>query len=316
MQKFGGTSVVNSARKFVYEKIEEKAKKYKVVVVISAMGRSGDTYATDTLLNLAKSENEDVNNRELDLIYSCGEIISSCIISANLQKRYKVATLTGIQGGILTDSNFTDAKIISIDENKILSLFEDNDIVVIAGSQGADEFGNITSLGRGGSDITAIALGAKLKAVEIEIYSDVAGIMTADPFKVKDAKLIQEISYEDCINIVENSEKKVMHPRSIYMARDSGIELIIKSTFCNEKGTKVFNCKKEEFYVSCICDSIVDDVGVITVVGNRLEGYTEKIKELDIPFKEVKGDDKVIKIMVDKDCLSKTLMLVHNMAVN
>lgn len=242
VQKFGGTSVASEeSREHVYNKIINAAEQgYSVVVVVSAMGRSGDPYATDTLLNLIKKDYPFASKRELDVIFSCGENISGSIIAANLQKRgYKSCYLSGAQAGIITDNNHLDARIIRVENEKIRELLSEKNIVVVGGSQGISESGDVTTLGRGGSDTTGCALGVALDAEEIDIFTDVEGIMTADPRKVKNAVLLNEISYEDCCNMA-NKGAKVIHPRAVEVAMTKdNIKLYVKSTFSSHPGTLI-----------------------------------------------------------------------------
>ncbi len=242
VQKFGGTSVATeSSREHVYKKIEEAVDSgYSLVVVVSAMGRNGDPYATDTLLNLIKKEYPFASKRELDVIFSCGENISGAIIASNLQKRgYKSVYLSGAQAGIITDENYADARITRVENDRIVNLLKEGNIVVAGGGQGISEKGDITTLGRGGSDTTACALGAALGAYEVDIYTDVEGIMTADPRKVKDAVLLDEISYEDCCTLA-NMGAKVIHPRAVETAmKKPKTKLYVKSTFSSHPGTLI-----------------------------------------------------------------------------
>lgn len=244
VQKFGGTSVASEeSRKHVYKKIEDAIDRgYALVVVVSAMGRSGDPYATDTLLNLIKKDYSSASKRELDIIFSCGENISGTIIASNLQKRgYRSVYLSGEQAGIITDENYSDAKIIRVENEKIMSLLNEGNIVVVGGGQGVSEKGDITTLGRGGSDTTGCALGVALDAYEIDIYTDVEGIMTADPRKVKNAMLLDKISYDDCCNMAYKGAK-VIHPRAVEIAlKKPEIKLYVKSTFSDKIGTLICN---------------------------------------------------------------------------
>lgn len=322
IQKFGGTSVATEdSRLEVYKKIEKKLRENKkVLAVVSAMGREGDAYATDTLLSLLKKENNNVNLRELDMIYSCGEIISGCIITANLQKKgHNAICLTGYQSGILTDTNFTDATIKNIDIENIVNLLNKNDIIIIAGSQGINEFEEVTSLGRGGSDITASALGNALNLKEVEIYSDTDGIMSGDPRKIEKTKLIKEISYIDCINIVENSEKQVMHPRSIYKAMESNLKLKIKPTFNKSKGTCIGDYKREGFYILCVTDIEYKERNevIISLIGNELKNVVDNVERIlynkNIKVLEIKEMGSIIKASVGKSSHLEALNELHKL---
>ncbi len=184
VQKFGGTSVATpeGREKAIQRVLEAKAKGFAPVVVVSAMGRNGAPYATDTLINLVREIDRDVQARELDLLTACGEIISSVVMAQSIKaKGCPAIALTGGQAGIRTDANFGNAQILEINPNPITRLAKAGQIVVVAGFQGVTEDGGITTLGRGGSDTTATALGVALKAEEVEIYTDVDGVMTVDP---------------------------------------------------------------------------------------------------------------------------------------
>ena len=242
VQKFGGTSVATpESRELVYRKIEKaKAQGYSVVAVISAMGRKGAPYATDTLLDLVRLDCPGTAGRELDLIFGCGEIISGVVVTANLQRRGHAATyLTGGQAGIITTGDDGDGRIIEIRTGRIRGLLEQGHIVVVAGGQGATVDGEVTTLGRGGSDTTGTALGVALDAEAIEIYTDVTGVMTADPRVVPEAALLRQITYGDCCQMAYQGAK-VMHPRAVEIAsRKPNIPLWVRSTFSDDPGTLI-----------------------------------------------------------------------------
>lgn len=243
VQKFGGTSVSsNQRRELVIDKII-KAKKegYSPVVVVSAMGRRGDPYATDTLLDLVKSISENMSKRELDMLMACGETISSSILCSTLKsKGYRCTTLTGGQAGIITNDEYGSASIIRVERDTIYSLLEENIIPIVAGFQGVTEKGDITTLGRGGSDTTAAVLGEALKAHEIQIFTDVDGIMTADPKIVPDAKVIDNIGYNEVFQFADEGAK-VIHPRAVEFAMRGNIPLVIKNTMSDAQGTLIAN---------------------------------------------------------------------------
>ncbi len=240
VQKYGGTSVATPrSRQLVCSRIQAaKACGYSVLAVISAMGRKGAPYATDTLLSLL--DGTVANARERDMLFSCGEIIAGVTITAQLQTRGCSAVfLTGRQAGIVTDSSFGEAEILDLDPKCVSDHLNAGRIVVVAGSQGATSAGEITSLGRGGSDITACALGVALEAERIEIYTDVAGIMTADPHLVPEAKLLPEISYRDCLRMASEGAK-VMHPKAVAIAaKRPHTSLWVGSTYGDSLGTVV-----------------------------------------------------------------------------
>lgn len=242
VQKFGGTSVVDAqSRECVAKKIQEALKGgYSPVVVVSAMGRKGQPYATDTLISVLKEVNPSVHLRELDLLMACGEIISSTVMAATLQsKGLNALALTGREAGMITDGQFSSAKIKHINTERLKDLLQANIIPVICGFQGSDEeSGDITTLGRGGSDTSAAAFGAALHAEKVEIYTDVDGVMTADPRIVNDASVMNEISY-DAICEMAHQGAKVIHPRAVEIAMHSNTPLVVKSTFSDAPGTLI-----------------------------------------------------------------------------
>jgi aspartate kinase (EC 2.7.2.4) len=230
VQKFGGTSVATHEvrLKAVQKIINAKRSGFQPVVVVSAIGRRGEPYATDTLIDYATDIYQDIHPREKDLIMSCGEIISAVVMSNTLKsKGYEARALTGGQAGIITNSQYTDADILEIRPDKIYQIIENGRIPVVAGFQGVTADGEITTLGRGGSDVTAVALGEALSASCIEIYTDVDGIMTADPRIVSNASVIQHISYSDVLEMASEGAK-VIHPRAVEFAMRSNIPVFIK----------------------------------------------------------------------------------------
>lgn len=243
VQKFGGTSVSNeNRRKLVVNKIiRAKELGFSPVVVVSAIGRKGEPYATDTLLSLISETTIKENSLAVDLLMSCGEIISTVILCDELLKEnIECVPMTGGQAGIITDSNHRSASVKELLPDKIITYLKESKIPVVAGFQGIDEKGNITTLGRGGSDVTAALLGTCLNAEEVEIYTDVDGIMTADPRIVSDASLIKEITYNEVFQFADQGAK-VIHPRAVEIAMKSNIPLVIKNTLNNCDGTVISN---------------------------------------------------------------------------
>ncbi|SKA86798.1 aspartate kinase [Caloramator quimbayensis] len=240
VQKFGGTSVATQQRReMVCDKVIEAINKgYNPVVVVSAIGRKGDPYATDTLLSLIENKSTS-NKREIDLLMCCGEIISAVVLSETfLKKGYKTVVLTGGQAGIITDNNFGNAEIKTVKTSKLIELLSKNIIPIVTGFQGMTENGDFTTLGRGGSDVTGAVLGDALKAEAIEIYTDVDGIMTADPRIVPDAKVIEKINYSEVFQFADQGAK-VIHPRAVEYAMRGNVPLLIKNTMSNAKGTVI-----------------------------------------------------------------------------
>jgi len=239
VQKFGGTSVSTHERRLlVIDKVIKAINNgYSPVVVVSAMGRKGEPYATDSLLSLISEEFKNVNHLASDLLMSCGEIISTVVMCDEMQKHSMNAIpLTGGQAGIITDNNYNNAAILRVTSKNILDLLAQNKVPVVAGFQGLSEDGFITTIGRGGSDVTAVLLGAALNAEGVEIYKDVDGIMTADPRIVTDASLIKQISYHELFQFADQGAK-VIHPRAVEIAMKANIPLIIKNTLSECDGT-------------------------------------------------------------------------------
>lgn len=243
VQKFGGTSLASEERQeqVIARILEAKNSGYNVVVVVSAMGREGDPYATDTLIGLAKKAGKSVNERELDLIMSCGEIISGVVLTTKLNDRnYKTNFLTGFQSGIITNNEYNNASILKIEPGNIKNLLQEDKIVIVAGFQGITNEGEITTLGRGGSDTTATALGVSLDAEAVEIYTDVDGVKAADPKIVDDAKTLETLSYSEVCQLAY-AGARVVHPRAVEIAMKYNIPIKVKSTFSDAPGTLVTN---------------------------------------------------------------------------
>jgi aspartate kinase len=242
VQKFGGTSVATpQTRQLVLKKVKEAIDNgYAPIVVVSAMGRRGDPYATDTLIDMLKSVNESPDVHELDLMMACGEIISSTVMAATLQKAgLNARALTGGQAGMITDSRYGNARIKTVKAKYLKDLVSQGVIPVICGFQGVtDDNLNITTLGRGGSDTSAAAFGVAVGADKVEIYTDVDGIMTADPRIVSDAKIIKHISYDE-IREMAHQGAKVIHPRAVEIVMRYGVPMVVKSTFSDAPGTLI-----------------------------------------------------------------------------
>ncbi|MCR6515254.1 MAG: aspartate kinase [Clostridium sp.] len=241
VQKFGGTSVsTKERRERVVNKVISAIKEgYSPIVVVSAMGRKGEPYATDTLLSLVDCNFKDSNKQAQDLLMCCGEFISSVVMSNELfNNGVNAVPLTGGQAGIITDDVFSDAKHKEVDSKELLRLVENGKVPVVTGFQGITEKGYFTTLGRGGSDTSAAILGAAVNAERIEIYTDVDGIMTADPRIVKEASLIDVISYTEVFQLADQGAK-VVHPRAVDIAMKHNIPLLIKNTMSDCKGTLI-----------------------------------------------------------------------------
>ncbi|MBC3796708.1 aspartate kinase [Acetobacterium tundrae] len=234
VQKFGGSSVANVERikRVAGRIIETKEKGKKVVVVVSAMG---DT--TDDLIDLAMKLNANPPSREMDMLLATGEQVSISLLAIAIQaKGHDVVSLTGAQCGIITSSVHKKARINDIQTNRIEKELAAGKIVIVAGFQGVDENRDITTLGRGGSDTSAVALAASLEAELCEIYTDVDGVYTADPRVVEEASKIDEISYQEVLEMASTGAK-VLHPRSVEMAERFKVPLVVRSSYNYNEGT-------------------------------------------------------------------------------
>ena len=248
VQKFGGTSVADtSSLKIVAERIIDRKKEgYEVVVVPSAMGSS-----TDELIDLANELSEKPTPREMDMLLSAGERITMSLLSMHLNSLgHSSFSLTGSQAGIITTSRHGKAEIEEISGERVREGIERGDIVIVAGFQGFNrDTREITTLGRGGSDATAVALAAALGAEKCEIFTDVEGIFTADPRIIDSAKLIDDITYDEMLEM-SSSGAGVLMARSVEFGRRYNVPIIVKSTFTNNKGTVVKEKTMEEAIVS------------------------------------------------------------------
>ncbi len=236
VQKFGGTSVGTTDRiKEVAKKlIQFKQQGHDLVVVVSAM--SGET---NRLIGLANELTEQPEGRELDVLLSTGEQVTIALLSMTLsQMGYSAKSYTGSQVRILTDKSHNKARIVEIDEHNIRDDLAEGRIVIVAGFQGCDAQGNITTLGRGGSDTTAVALAAALKADECQIYTDVDGVYTTDPRVVSDAKRLDKITFEEMLEMASQGAK-VLQIRSVEFASKYNVPLRVLSSFTEGGGTLI-----------------------------------------------------------------------------
>jgi aspartate kinase len=251
VQKYGGSSVANVKRiQRVARRVVSYSKKgYDLVVVVSALG---DT--TDELIELADKINSNPSEREMDMLLSTGEQISVALLAMAIHKLGSEAiSFTGAQVGIITDNSHTRARIIKINADKIKEELKKGKIVIVAGFQGVNLNQDITTLGRGGSDLTAVALAKELAADSCEIYTDVMGIYTTDPRIEPSAKKIKEITYDEMLEMASLGAQ-VMQPRSIEVAKKFNVRLHVRSSFNNKSGTMIVKevKKMEEVLISGI----------------------------------------------------------------
>ena len=238
VQKYGGTSVADLER--IRDVAKRVAKTFdkgnNVVVVLSAMAG-----VTDGLINMASQITGSPEKRELDVLLSTGEQTTAALLSITLKSMaYSAESLLGYQAGVLTNSNFGSARIVDIGASRIKELIEKNNIVVVAGFQGCDPDGNITTLGRGGSDTSAVAIATAIKADVCEIYTDVDGIYTADPNICKKARKLDKISYDEMLEM-SSLGAKVLQIRSVEFAKKYNVPVHVRSSFSEEEGTMVVN---------------------------------------------------------------------------
>ena len=236
VKKFGGTSVANAERIFNVARrcVEEYQKGNQVVVVLSAMG---DT--TDDLLELAATISAKPSKRELDMLMSTGEQVSVSLCAMAIQELgVPAVSLNAFQVPMRTSRSYGNARLKKINTNRIMSELENNKIVLVTGFQGINRYDDVTTLGRGGSDTTAVALAAVLHADACEIYTDVDGVYTCDPRIVPEAKKLDEITYDDMLDLATLGAQ-VLHNRSVGMAKKYGVELVVRSSLSDAPGTIV-----------------------------------------------------------------------------
>jgi len=263
VQKYGGSSVADSEKiKSVACRIARaKDEGNQLVVVVSAMG---DT--TDELIRMAQQVSEQPDERELDMLLSTGELISNTLLVMALESLgYKAVSLTGGQAGIQTDSNYSQARILRVVPQRIVAELERGNIVIVAGFQGVTQDMNITTLGRGGSDTTAVALAASLNAEVCQIYTDVEGVYTADPRLVSEATKLKQIGYEEMLELASYGAK-VIHPRAVELGELYNMPILVASSFSDSPGTLI--CKEASMEVRNKVRGIAHDTNVakITVI--------------------------------------------------
>jgi len=264
VQKYGGSSVADSEKiKSVARRIARaKDEGNQVVVVVSAMG---DT--TDELIRMAHQVSEQPEERELDVLLFTGEVISSTLLAMALGSLgYKAVSLTGAQAGIQTDSSYSRARILRVAPQRIVDELEKDNIVIVAGFQGITPNMDITTLGRGGSDTTAVALAASLNANVCQIYTDVEGVYTADPHLIPEASKLDKIGYEEMLEMASYGAK-VIHPRAVELGELYNMPILVASSFSDSPGTLI--CKEASMEIRNKVRGIAHDTNVakITVIG-------------------------------------------------
>lgn len=271
--KFGGSSVADNEKlKIVAQKIIGLYNKgHQIVVVLSAQGKT-----TDKLIGEAKELSDKTEDREMDVLLSAGEQMSTAKLSILLNNMgYPSISLTGWQAGIYTNNSNQNAMIEYIDTSRIRKELEQGKIVIVAGFQGINENLDITTLGRGGSDTTAVALAAALEAKNCYIFSDVDGVYTTDPNKIENAQKLAALSYEEMLEI-SSEGAKVLHHRCVEIGEKFKIPIITKSTFNNKSGTMISDIIEE----NTIKSVVKKDVSRISIVGNGIIRNTQMISKV------------------------------------
>ncbi len=310
--KFGGSSVattelIESIAKYLRDRI---SKNQKLIVVVSAMGKD-----TDGLVDLAKSIDDEVKGRELDQLLSTGEIKTMSLLTMSLNKLgVKAMSLSAKQAGIFAEGDYQNAKIQNINTELIMQKFKENDVLVIAGFQGFNSYGDVVTLGRGGSDTSAVALACAL-GVECEIYTDVDGVYSTDPKHCKHAKKLDYISYDEMIELSALGAK-VMHNRSIMLAKKYNIDVCVSKSLSDKKGSRIMNKNKikEENIVTAI--TVESDVLSVCIKIQKNSLVEKKIFKL---LKLYKIDfEMVSQVMFEDDeyitfvCLQKYKKDINN----
>lgn len=316
VQKYGGTSVENKEK---LEKICDRVISYKnkginLVVVVSAMGKT-----TDKLILKAKEFSSSPTKRELDLLLTTGEIQTVALLSMMLnEKGYKTVGLTGQQAGIISDSTYGNATIKSVYTENILNHINNDCIVIVAGFQAVDRFGNITTLGRGGSDLSAVALASALNAKKCEIYSDIDGVFSADPKIIPRAKLLKKISYNEMLEAA-SAGAKVLHNRSVHMGKKNNMPIFVKNALTNSRGTIVNENPKEDFEnykVKFITKK--DNISKISIIGDMVMTNKDTVHKIfDLASKEqitiymITFSELSLNLIVDKEVAEEFMKKLH-----
>lgn len=317
VQKYGGTSVatVERIRKVAERIIRSKQTGMSMVVVLSAMGKT-----TDVLIQMAKDLARHPDEREMDMLVSTGEQVSAALLAIALrQKGCEAISLTGWQAGILTEANHMDARIRSIDPSLVQKHLNEGKVVVVTGYQGVSEEGDITTLGRGGSDTSAVALAASLEAEQCEIYTDVAGVYTADPRMVPAAQKRNSISYADMLAL-SRMGAGVLHSRCVEAAMRNQVPLVVRSSFTYEEGTRVGG-EAEPLFSSAFCGVALQEeseqgMAKVSIVGADRETANElmrKLSRLAFPVRWMPHQDTTLSCLVPRSFAKAAMQAIHSL---
>lgn len=319
VQKFGGTSVGSAERimNVADRVLEEKNNGNDVVVVVSAMGKT-----TDQLVSLAKALSSNPSKREMDMLLSTGEQVTISLLAMALaEKGVSAISYTGWQAGIKTEDIHSNARITNIDTKAIENQLAKGKVVVVAGFQGLTDSGEITTLGRGGSDTTAVALAAALKADKCDIYTDVTGVFTTDPRYVKDARKLLSVSYDEMLELA-NLGAGVLHPRAVEFAKNYQIPLEVRSSMERESGTVIEEEVSMEQNLVVRGVAFEDEITRVTVLGlpNSLTSLSTIFTTLashhinvDIIIQSTTGLDTTnLSFSIKTEDLEETLKVLEN----
>ena len=286
VQKFGGTSVADTEKikNVARTVIKEKENGNDVVVVVSAMG-----HTTDYLVKMAKDLSPNPSGREMDMLLSTGEGVSIALLAMAIQSQgYDAVSFNAMQIGIMTENVHSKARIVDIKTDKLKQNLKEGKIIVVAGFQGVTEDGEITTLGRGGSDTSAVALAAALNAERCDIYTDVEGVYTTDPRVVPNASRLDEISYEEMLELA-HAGANVLHPRSVETAKQFNVPMRVRSSFkIDNLGTLILGVEKMEIYkpVTGVAGKIFSKLAKENIsVDMIIQSYARKVSNTnDIAF--------------------------------
>lgn len=317
IKKFGGTSVADKEKIFNVANrcIKDYKDGNKIVLVLSAMGKY-----TDELVSLSHEISEQVPKREMDMLFSVGEQITVALMAMAFDKLgIPAISLNAFQVKMFTNNNYGDASYTKIETERIEKELAKNKIVIVTGFQGIDEENNYTTLGRGGSDTTAVALAAALKADSCEIYTDVDGVYTADPRIVNNAIKLENISYDEMLEF-SNLGAGVLHNKSVKIAKDNDIKLIVRSSMSEEDGTVVSN-----FYNKC-CNlpkitGVTSNRNIVSIVGKDIDKATqdkviEVLNENNLKFNDLNKTNMQISLTVEEQDVNSAIRIIHDLFFN
>ncbi len=323
VQKFGGTSVADTDKiKNVADVVlREKQNGNDVVVVVSAMG-----HTTDHLVKMAKALSPNPSGREMDMLLSTGEGVSIALLAMAIQaKGYDAVSFNAMQVGIMTENIHSKARIVNIKTDKLRKNLEEGKIIVVAGFQGVTEDGEITTLGRGGSDTSAVALAAALNAERCDIYTDVEGVYTTDPRIVPRASRLDTVSYEEMLELA-HAGANVLHPRSVETAKQFNVPLRVRSSFkLDDMGTLIVGVDKMELHRPVagvaadltqarivVCD-VPDTPGVAANVFTSLANENISVDMIIQSYARKASNTNDIAFTIDKNDLPRTLAVLENL---